>query len=121
MPAQFSSRTVVWPENSDTVVVMRWAKTGTSWTGTTVYSGVADLQEGSGTLAYNAAGIVIESDARLFIDADPLPSIKVDDEIIANGSADQTYTVVSTSLYTMSPVHLELNLKRGPAAWKGKT
>src|ERR1039458_7315727 len=121
MPIQLSTNSVVWMEDSDSVVVSRYNKTGTSWAKVIIYSGSCDLQEAGGAVVYNEAGVVVQADARCFIDASPLPDIHLDDELVFNGQASLTYLVMSTGTWTMEPVHMELALKRGARPYGGKT
>jgi hypothetical protein len=119
MPAQITSKSISWLENSDTCVATRFIKVGTTWPGTIVYSGVVDLQERGGGITYNAGGVVQMADAIAIFDG--LPDIRVDDQIVFNGAARQTFVVVSVNHWTMSPQNVECALKYGPIAYSGKT
>jgi len=120
MPIQLTSRNVVWPEQSDVCVVTRYTKIGVTWPSAVVFTGPCDLQENGGNLAYNEKGTVVQADAKCILDGSP--GILVDDEMVFNGNALQTYVVVNTSTWTMLPPgHVELLLKRGPIPYRGKT
>jgi hypothetical protein len=121
MPIQLSTASVIWPEDSDVCVATRYNKIGTSWATTIVYSGPCDFQQAGGSIVYNEAGVVVQADARCFIDASPLPDIRIDDELVFNGDASNTYLVMSNGTWSMEPVHMELALKRGARPYAGKT
>ena len=120
MPAQFTTKSVVWPENSDHVVITRnapvpWSNPPT-WTKTTIFDGMADFQDHAQALAYNPAGTVDSADARVIIDplADgTLPAVKIDDVATVNG---EDFTVVAATPRNLAPIHLAVKLKRGPIA-----
>jgi hypothetical protein len=119
MPAQLTSNSVTWPEASDSCIVTRFVKVGTSWPGTVIYSGVVDLQESAGGITYNAGGVVqMQAAVAIF---DGLPDIRVDDQIVFNGIPTEVYVVISTGRWTFPPVHTECALKYGPIAYSGKT
>ena len=84
---------------------------GITWT--TVWSGNADLQEGGGETYLNPAGAVEVAEALLFVDADPLPTVNIDD-IVVRGSDSKAFTVKSIKTNLFAFPHLELGLKRGP-------
>jgi hypothetical protein len=108
-----------WPSDTDTCVVTRYDKTGTTWGKAVAYSGGCDFQSGSGTLTYNEGGNVVQGDARCFLNG--YVDIRLDDECVFNGNADLTFTVVQSNTWTMAPQHTSLLLKRGAIAYTGRT
>jgi len=116
-PAVLTSKAISWPQDIDTVTIVRYATTvpggvPTS-TPTTIYSGAGDFQEGGGGIYYNPEGAVEEAEAKLFIDATPLPTFEVDDRVTYAGDG-KTYAVVSVNYKPFAFPYIELLLKRGP-------
>ena len=122
MALQLNPKNITFPEETDTVVVSRINdNAGTIRTKTQVFSGACNLQEGSGSFAFNASATgVVMADARCLIDG--TPNIQVGDECVFNGNASQqTYIVVANNQWSMYPIHMELYLKAGPLNYKGRT
>jgi hypothetical protein len=109
------------PFDVDSVTVIRYADTNVvgviSTTDTTIWSGLADFQEGSGEVYYNPSGAVEEIDATLIIDTQPLPAVLVGDVVTGNS---RTYSVIAVTTSTFALSFLRLMLKRGPIADKQK-
>lgn len=109
--------------DTETITITRltWnSDRATGQTKTTIYSGAADFQVGVGSTFVNPQGVVDTADAMAIIDADTaadLPGVDVGDTLTVSGT---DYTVVVVGLWQMAPVHLELQLKRGPLVYKQK-
>lgn len=109
------------PFDVDTIVIKRYAISIPSYTSgpavepstgvTTVYSGPADFQEGSGDTYYAPDGTVEEIAAICYIDTPPLPTVLVGDVLTGNSRG---YVVVSVSTSTYALSFVRLLLKRGP-------
>lgn len=122
MPNIFATKTQVWPEASDTVLITRDVANadGSSSTTTTIYNGAADVQYESGALSFNPSGPVDAYDVIVIIDPvnGVLPAFKVNDTIQINGG--ETATVVLIEPSTAPPIHVELKGKRGGLPYTGK-
>ncbi len=121
MGAQFTSQTTnSWYEDTETVTIVRATPSVTPGTFTlaTIYSGACDFQEERGSQFINPSGKIDQSDAILLIDptAGALPSVNPGDKATINGT---DFGVMLVQTWSTAPIHLELQLKRGPMPYKG--
>lgn len=104
--------------NIDAVTITRNAG-GPNPAVTTIWTGTADFQEGTGDTHYDPSGAVESIDAVLKIDqnaAPVLPSVLVGD--IVEGPDGRTFSVVAVAQMTFIYPYLELQLKRGPQRYE---
>lgn len=117
---QLSSKTVTWFDQTETVTITRDVANvgGTSSTIDTIYTGAADCQTGNGSTFINPQGVVDQADGLCIVQPlsnGTLPAVKVGDKLTCNGV---DYNVIQVSPWTFEPIHLELQLKRGPLGYK---
>ena len=121
MGAQFTSQaTDSWYEDTENVTIMRSTPSTNPGTFTlaTIYAGACDFQEERGAQFINPSGKVDQADAILLIDpnAGALPSVSPGDKATVNGV---DFNVLLVQAWNTAPIHLELQLKRGPSTYRG--
>jgi hypothetical protein len=107
---------------SDTITITRGGGVPGAFTNTVIYSGNGDLQEKSGMIYYNPAGVAEQADAMLIIaNTDPtvLPAVNAGDTITRLSDGRQYVAVVTSSRLAFLP-HLEIKLRRGDIDWNQK-
>lgn len=106
--------------DTETITITRKTPTGGgNFTPSTVYSGVADVQMGNGSMYYNPQGAVEQSDGKILImdSNSTLPAILIDDTVTYAGN---TYKVVNSNpVMTFGIRHVSLLVKRGTAGHYG--
>ncbi len=116
----FSTNFNVWLEESDTATITRRNETGETFAVSTIYSGAANFDPSGGSIFYDPSGTVDKADAVLIVDPvnGVLPAININDIVVITGVAGQ-YNVAMVQPWTFPPIHLELQLKRGPIQYSG--
>jgi hypothetical protein len=103
------------PFDVDTVTITRRTEAIVSGnvqtTTSTIYSGVADFQEGAGQIVYDPQGAVESIDAVCIIDTPSPPSFQVDDIVAAPDGRTFSVHAVINSTYALTFV--KLLLRRG--------
>src|SRR5579883_440123 len=105
------------PFDCDVITITRYTNTisGTkaNTTGTLIWSGNADLQEGAGQTYYSDSGAVEEADGMCIIDTAPFPSVVVGD-VLTNAADGKSFVVKAVATMTFDLPFLRLLLQRGP-------
>lgn len=118
MAAQYSSNAQgLQPFDIDQVTITRRAGSVGSISVTSVYSGVADLQELAASTVYNPSGAVEDADAILIIDIAPLPTVNVGD-VVTRASDGKVWIVKGVGMFPFALPHLQCELKRGPLGYQ---
>lgn len=122
MGAQFTSSSASFATlNTETITITRdVAQPGypVTYAATTIYSGLADFQEDPKSLVFNPSGAVDAAIGMVVIDPDSsgvLPTVLPNDILTFNGTK---YAVVESALWTFTPKHLEITVKRGPLPYE---
>jgi len=116
MPVQLTTKSVPFLEDSEIVVITRFARAGTDGLGrvsSQIYNGPGDFQINTGDTYTDPGGVVASADGVVVINAASvaaLPAVKLEDVVVVN---TVHYTVVLVQLWSFALPHLELLVRIG--------